>query len=474
MRTLKFIGLNGLCLLPLFLVTEWLCYLPFLSLLGLFLGSLLISGIVLILHLKLKTLVYTPLTLTTSLYFSMGYIVLNDALSFQKLSFFLLGFFVVVIGAFLVSQKFLRSFWGILTFLQVGALAYGFIPNATSSDVQTSNRETANIFYVTLDGYSSLDFIREIDSDLVKNFVGELSKRKFSTSEKTYVNYAATYLSIASQLRMDYVNDYSERIGIQSKDRTLPYQMIYDSKVSKTLENRGYLYYHDEQKGKLNPAAKKQGCNRIFYLPLRVANSFLFKSLEDYYGHVESQMVRCKFTRTPNILKSEKPVFGFIQIQVPHPPFLFDSNGKRVFRDHDKRKYIWSLKERYRKQIHFTNSEVLKMVDAIHKLDPKAVIILQGDHGSATSFGRLTSENYGGWDTPDSLMLKERHGAFYAIFNPWEKTNSVDQTAVNSFRALFNDLFDLGLELKEARIWYSSRRSPYNFRDVSDIVFERE
>ena len=118
----------------------------------------------------------------------------------------------------------------------------------------------------------------------------------------------------------------------------------------------------------------------------------------------------------------------------------------------------------YRDQITCLNAEVLQVIDRIVAVDPEAVIIVQGDHGS--SFGVNFHLPPGAWT---DAALAERLAPFNAIRLPPrcqddERYAIEGQPLVNTFRILFACLEGTEPELLEPRAYLSS------YNSIDDLV----
>ncbi len=100
------------------------------------------------------------------------------------------------------------------------------------------------------------------------------------------------------------------------------------------------------------------------------------------------------------------------------------------------------------------------------------IIIIQGDHGPASTLGAesLSSIEFNKLD--DYNGLKERFRTLNAIYSP----NDIDGfdeknfSIVNTFRLIMNNYFGLNLKILENKNFVSTYTNPYNFIEVSNIV----
>ena len=182
----------------------------------------------------------------------------------------------------------------------------------------------------------------------------------------------------------------------------------------------------------------------------------------DLFFPPDRERLLCIFSELPEIqFESEKPIFVFAHIMLPHPPYAWGPNGEHkkvdavVFAgaEEDKKGYV--------DQLIFTNKMVQEMIEKIidEKKRPK-IIIIQSDHGATAGkyktgpewrYDRLSNINY--------ILLPDKNE------NPLYNT----MTPVNTFRVLFNDYFNTNFEVLEDRIFFSEYEKPYNFIDVTHL-----
>jgi hypothetical protein len=269
---------------------------------------------------------------------------------------------------------------------------------------------------------------------------------------------------------MQYVNFYTDEVGIDSTDRHLAYNLIHNNKVMQILESNGYATINfDSNWGPTNAikiadqnlCEKSPAFNSDIFITV-LSNSMLKPIYTDLFLPADRERVLCIFSELPEIqFESEKPIFVFAHIMLPHGPYVWGPNGehKKIASLHmhsveeDKKAYVDQLK--------FTNKMVQEMIEKImdEKKRPK-IIIIQSDHGdtvgkyksgSAWTHDRLSNINY--------ILLPDKNE------NPLYNT----MTPVNTFRVLFNDYFNTNFEVLEDRVFDSGYDTPYDFIDVTHL-----
>jgi hypothetical protein len=159
--------------------------------------------------------------------------------------------------------------------------------------------------------------------------------------------------------------------------------------------------------------------------------------------------------------------FVFAHISAPHPPFVFDKDGKAlnppgVFNLNDADDFAGSssdYQKGYRGQVEYVNTQMEIVIDAILKRSKTPpIIILQADHGS----GLLTD-----FSSAENTCIKERFSPFAAYYLPGIEQAAIpsDLSAVNIFRVLFNQYFQADLPLLKNEHYYF-KDTAYIFRLV--------
>jgi len=325
-----------------------------------------------------------------------------------------------------------------------------------------------DIYYIILDMYARADILRDAYDYDNSEFIEHLTDKGFYVASGSRSNYMLTYLSLASSLNMEYLNYLSEEPGVESTDRTIPYSMIVDNRVWRTLKGAGYRFVHFASGW--GPTDHNRLAD-INYQP-GVLNDFRTMLLETTMLNpivsprgAAQKRARTLFTfeMIGKISQMEGPTFVFAHLMVPHPPFVFDRNcdpGPHT-------KGIWVgepfTRSGYVDQLICVNKMVEALVDEIlarSELPP--IIILQADHGPEST----TAE----WDPPTEAFSRERMGIFNAFYLPGDGRSQLyaSITPVNSFRLIFDFYFGTNLGLLEDKSYFSNHGHPYEFIEVRE------
>lgn len=136
---------------------------------------------------------------------------------------------------------------------------------------------------------------------------------------------------------MEYINYLSNDIGVESKDRTMVYQMIKNNKVMSFLKSRGYKFIHfssgwgptnHNQYADLNVEISQSKWDE--FKTLLVQTTLLDVFEKKFFRDTGRGRVINTFDNLSDIYKVKGRKFIFYHIVCLHPPYLFDENGESV------------------------------------------------------------------------------------------------------------------------------------------------
>jgi len=341
-----------------------------------------------------------------------------------------------------------------------------------------------DIYFIVLDGYAASSTLRDVYGYDNHEFTDYLGQKGFSVASEGRSSYAITYLSIASTLNMEYLNDFSDKVGTEAKNREITYELIRNSKVMNFLKSQGYKIVH------FSSGWQETNYNEHADLNFNCGRGSEFQTLllqTTLLGYFEQNLVEGDarkrilgtFDKLGKLPGMEGPKFVFAHILSPHPPYLFDANGDVVHGTELKMcGRVWLQKQNYLNQMQFINKKVEALIDDIlSKSKVPPVIILQSDHGSASIVSQGHSS---GWEHPSDEMLRERMRNLNACYlppdslsNPASKSKGLWQdsvTSVNTFRLIFNLYFDADYQLLNDQSYFSTYDRPYKFLNVTNKV----
>lgn len=337
-----------------------------------------------------------------------------------------------------------------------------------------------DIYYIIVDGYARADTLEETYQYDNTEFVDYLAGKGFYVARESRSNYCQTLLSLASSLNLTYLDALADQIGVEYRGIGPVADMIRNSMVFQLVRRYGYEivafasgYHGTEVKNadtylaaRWYPDEFQTALMNMTPLPF-VANAFC--NMYDWHR----ERILFTFAHAGAMSESEGPLFVFVHIVAPHPPFVFTRRGEAIDPEYEytlsdgshligklgltRDEYV----SKYREQLIFINSKLQAAVDAILSSGRPAIIILQADHGPGSMLD---------WDDPDNTYFKERLSILNAYYLPGNgDMNLYDSiTPVNTFRLIFNHYFGTDYELLEDESYFSTPTRPYAFINVTD------
>lgn len=357
---------------------------------------------------------------------------------------------------------------------------------ATSGSAKKVEGRPPDIFYIILDGYGREDELKKNLNFDNEPFISRLRSLGFYVPTENHSNYCQTAISLASSLNLDYISNLAPDQGRNQKDRDALNNLVNDSRLERTLRERGYttfaittgfpafVFPHADVRmegpqsqtlfeatlARMTPLAGQSGGNQ---------------SMFDY----RRKMLLAAFEALDTMQKpTTRPRFVFAHILAPHPPFVFTADGtprkgkKGPFGYWDGSDFMTYVgtpedyREGYVGQIQYLNKLVTEMAQALLSTSgTKPIIVLQGDHGSKLHLDQ---------NDISKTNLNECFSNLLAIHAP----DSVRErlypqiTPVNIFRVILSAIFGDDLPQLEDRSFYSPFEFPFRFEEVKFLPDE--
>ncbi len=275
-----------------------------------------------------------------------------------------------------------------------------------------------DVYHIVYDMYSGLYALDKTLGYDNSCFYNELENKGFKIYPDVYSNYIFTISSVPSFMNMDYTFNYLR--PREKDDYRYPFQAsdldryIVESKVVTTFADLGYKIFLDYEH-RLNQKSIKKSINNkknITALGKRnsVLNEFLFEILQiSILSNIVNSDSHIKYINRklddianfPKLIDdSDKnlPHYFFIKVTFPHPPFIFDSNGKIKIRFNK----VWSSYEEitddnmnimYLDNLKGCNPLILNSLDNlinnIKNSNRKSIVLIHSDHGN--TYGTMPS-----------------------------------------------------------------------------------
>jgi uncharacterized membrane protein len=329
---------------------------------------------------------------------------------------------------------------------------------------------TPDIYYIIPDRYARNDILEEHYNFTNSEFTDSLQNKGFYISNRSYTNYAGSYLSLASSTNMQYLQDMGLDENGKQKDI---YPILDNHRLQEVLKSQDYQYYHlgfTYLPTSYNP---NSDINRNEYLEIAgfrigaferilISNTpFINLINNDRSAKVED--TRKTFQELEEISTKRKPKFVLAHLQMPHPPFAFNKNRK-LLENPDQLTY----EQKYLEQLQATNKFLNETLDEIiANEDRNTVIVVQSDEGPHVFTDRKVN-----WKEASDRQKRKRLGVINAIYAPGMNESKFypRMTPVNTFRIIFNEYFGSNLSLQEDKVYLKERKKRHDLLEVEPNV----
>jgi hypothetical protein len=360
-------------------------------------------------------------------------------------------------------------------------------PASTETHTVAAIEDLPDVYYIILDGYGRADVLEQNYDFDNSAFIEALQERGFYVAAQSFSNYPQTQISISSTLSMAY-HDADQINGSRVDVKQQYSDMMTNSIVAATLTGMGYEFINSNavvQDGdQLLPEASLPllGETEFFYI---VRKSSLLGALDRFQrppGSAEQdlevllrQRISRKMMTLPLLAQDSIPTFIYAHYMTPHPPYHFTTSiyeGASSSMDGTP----WLDRNAYVREVTGLNLVVLKVVDDIlAQSETPPIIIIQGDHGPASTFYRQKLS----WDmTADALasdmndkVRVERFAILNAYYGPPEMQTMLypSISPVNSFRVVLSYLTGTEMELLPDRSFVATFERPINFIELPEL-----
>jgi hypothetical protein len=419
---------------------------------------------------------------------SLGFVVANSTHKFDNTNK-LLNFFasvILVLQLFNIANYQYQHKGSIIDQINFKDQQLGENSESAKGGPALGGKNTNNlpdVYYIILDGYARQDVLKDIYNYDNSDFINFLKEKGFFVADRSTSNYNQTFLSLASALNINYLDNLTAEVGPESNDRTALKELIGNYMVADFFKEAGYTT--------VSLQSTWVGTYKNFKADVYLVNNIRQNSFDVLLikktplllfssGTQERDMAMYQeavLDKIPEIASIEAPTFSYIHLLSPHPPFIFEADGnimagvKICMNDEDGSQYFDSCsggmekyQEQYVGQLSYLNKRfenIINKILATSKTPP--IIILQSDHGPGSMLD---------WDSLENSNTVERMSILNAYYVP-EETKKVlypSITPVNTFRVLFNSVFGANFEILEDKNYFATWGHPYDFVDVTSQV----
>jgi hypothetical protein len=341
---------------------------------------------------------------------------------------------------------------------------------------------TRDIYFLVFDRYGSarsLELMYGIDD---RPFLERLRSRGFEVVTDSHANYLKTSLSLAATLNLDYLDDLVAAQDPGSDDHGPIFERLSDHAVGRFLRDRGYRYIHVGSSygptktsviadrnlwpgGSSDFVATLYDTSALPAIARRLGVRLAGSPRERHYD-----VGRFQLDALDRLASEPGPAFVYAHLLLPHPPFVFASDGSFVTDELDVGR---RQNDAYAHQLAYLQSRIDALVERLlaRPESERPIIILQADEGP---YPRSYARNTVGydWTTATSDELEIKFGILNAMYLPdGEDSAELPSTlsAVNTFRLVFDRYFDADLPLLPDRSFTSAGKlRPYDLTEITD------
>ncbi|MES2679859.1 MAG: sulfatase-like hydrolase/transferase [Bacteroidota bacterium] len=256
-----------------------------------------------------------------------------------------------------------------------------FLNHASEKEVLSREEKSDNngsypdIYYIVLDGYANQHVLKKYYNYDNSEFLLFLEQQGFYLADSAFSNYYSTMSSLSGTFNLDYH---------QSLSGDVRRKMLRNNMLFQELKQKGYRLYNMESGYSVTSRFPQMDSTVTINSPNEFERSilkFTIFRIDEVLGIIQHSRLKSQVEKINSMaaIGSGKK-FVFIHMVAPHPPFVFNSKGERVFdmKNHDN---YWEPKEHYINQLIYVNTVIKSFITEISKIDNKAIVILQSDHG---------------------------------------------------------------------------------------------
>jgi hypothetical protein len=376
---------------------------------------------------------------------------------------------------------------GIVSYELPRALRPAGVP-APVNTVTATATTTRDIYYIVVEDLGSPKTLEDHFGLTDTHAFDWLTELGFQVPTDSDTNYGKTIHMLASTMNMEYLDDVAASTGVESGDYHPLYRMVDDNAAARFLKAQGYRYVHigswwdptekssiaDVNYGISAPSDFTEALVKTTMLPeitsrLPRIGIHLPAAVELSGEGAQYDGAVFGFHKLEDLATTAGPKFVFAHILVPHEPYVFAEDGKRLT---PQARDALTTKQAFLGQAMYVNH---RLEDVARKLlaGPEAtrpIVIIQTDEGPNPPAFDDDAETFT-WTTASQQDLEIKYPVLNAFYLPGVSNVKVDPgiSTVNTFRLLFSTYFGADLPLLPDRLYiYRDKAHPYAFTDITD------
>ncbi|HEY5549896.1 MAG TPA: sulfatase-like hydrolase/transferase [Candidatus Saccharimonadales bacterium] len=384
-------------------------------------------------------------------------------------------------------------------------LSYKPVAPALTSPLNQPAQVKPDIYYLVFDRYTSPEVLKENFNYDNSEIVDFLNNQGFVTRQNAYSNYPFTMSSIASTLSMNYFPQLEKQFGRDGRwQSAAPYRALLNNPpIAKLLSEYGYRFnqvssWWDFTRVGINAdndptkSYRLRVFNRSFYFS-DLQRDIMFKSILSPWlkkGATigNTAVLKYDLDRNPSenlnvqlaslkgiAARKDKsnPQFTFAHILAPHPPYVFDENGKSPAYDNESNDNGVDESVKYTTELTYINKRLKELISSIKRNSPSSIIVLQADEGPYPKQfrGPMSADRYYDPIELPQKQMRQKFGILASYYMPGLAPEEVQtmNASVNLFRFILNKYFGYGLEmLPDCQLSTGNKFNLYNYTAVND------
>lgn len=337
-----------------------------------------------------------------------------------------------------------------------------------------------DVYYVIFDRYANVKTLAEQYGFDDEPQMTWLEDHGFFVARDSLANYPKTTHSLSSSLNMEYLDGLARQMGTDSSDWQPLYDRFRGFDVERAFQGLGYRTEHIGSWW--TPSAIDPYADENFVYGGQPEFSHVFLSttmwpklsetlgIQPYvsFERIQYERVRFQIRSLERIAEDPRPTFTFAHFTLPHPPYVYDADGRFVPPDVAARE---DQDRAYVDQLIYTNRVMRELVEDLDEgpADRDPIIVIQSDEGPHPLALEQDEDHYTFTEAPlPELQRKLRILNAYSLPGCSDDGLTPSITPVNSFRVVFDDCFGGAVPLLPDRTFvYEDEGHPYRFTDVT-------
>ena len=339
-----------------------------------------------------------------------------------------------------------------------------------------------DIYYFILDRYGSNQGLQAW-ADVTSDLPAWLSAQGFDVEAGARANYIRTDLSLAATLNMESLDSVAAKMGPTSNDLSPIDALLQNNETGRFLEAHGYRYVNIGSW--YNPTQSIQIADQnLFWNSTSDFDALLDKTTfgptlasllnlpvipKDNAIHRSSALYQ--FSVLPGVEQEPGPKFVVAHILLPHPPYVFDSNGSYPSAAEQEGR---TEGQSYAVQMTYLNAQVRSIVTGLlaRPADQQPIVVIQADEGPYPDRYQADEVHFN-WSTATTDELEAKYGILDAFYLPGAAVAGTPEpyatmTSWNTFPIVLDRYFGANFPLLPDRSFTSSSYTrPYDITDVS-------